>query len=160
MRTQIEYWTAWILVRIQIVTANLDPEVLQWPGGSVIALLLWLYVVARPFWSVGAGATAARRGMSRSISPHASGICDKRHPVSDHLSMDLGRRAKCLNARGSLKVHAPFCRCRRVAPAETHGGRPESNFIAVFERDRHFCGRLVDESAVGTFKIFDTRGVA
>jgi hypothetical protein len=58
MKTQIESWAAWGLVRIQIATANLDPEVLQWPGGSVIAVLLWLYVVARPFWSVGAGGPA------------------------------------------------------------------------------------------------------
>jgi hypothetical protein len=60
MKTQIETWAAWVLVRIQIATANLDPEVLQWPGGSVIALLLWLYVVARPLWSVGAGGPALR----------------------------------------------------------------------------------------------------
>jgi len=60
MKTQIESWAAWILVRIQIATANLDPEVLQWPGGSVMALLLWLYVVDRPFWSVGAGGPAIR----------------------------------------------------------------------------------------------------
>jgi hypothetical protein len=62
MKTQIESWAAWILVRIQIVTANLDPEILQWPGGIVIALLLWLYVVARPLWSVGAGGPAALLG--------------------------------------------------------------------------------------------------
>ena len=43
MKTPIESWAAWGLVRIQIATANVDPEVLQWPGGSVIALLLWLY---------------------------------------------------------------------------------------------------------------------
>ena len=60
MKTQIESWVAWILVRIQIATANLDPEVLQWPGGSVIAVLLWLYVVARPFCSLGAGGSALR----------------------------------------------------------------------------------------------------
>jgi hypothetical protein len=62
MKTQIESWAAWILVRIQIITANLDPEILQWPGGIVIALLLWLYVVARPLWSVGAGGPAALSG--------------------------------------------------------------------------------------------------
>ena len=60
MKTQIESWAAWVLVRIQIATANLDQGVLQWPGGSVTALLLWLYVVARPFWSVGAGGPALR----------------------------------------------------------------------------------------------------
>jgi hypothetical protein len=60
MKTQIESWAALVLVRIRIATANLDPGVLQWPGGSVIALFLWLYVVARPFWSVGAGGPALR----------------------------------------------------------------------------------------------------
>jgi hypothetical protein len=60
MKTQIESWMAWMLVRIQIVTSNLDPEVLQWPGGSIIALFLWLYVVAKPFWSAGAGGPALR----------------------------------------------------------------------------------------------------
>jgi hypothetical protein len=58
MKTQIASWAAFVLVRIQIVTANLDPEVLQWPGGTAIALLLWLYWVARPFWSVRAGSPA------------------------------------------------------------------------------------------------------
>jgi hypothetical protein len=62
MKTQIESWTVWILVRIQIVSANLDPEILQWPGGVVIALLLWLYVVARPLWSAGASGPAALLG--------------------------------------------------------------------------------------------------
>jgi hypothetical protein len=62
VKTQIESWTVWILVRIQIVTANLDPEVLQWPGGIVIALFIWLYVVARQFWSVGAGRPGALLG--------------------------------------------------------------------------------------------------
>jgi hypothetical protein len=62
MKTQIASWAAWILVRIQIVTATLDPEVLQWPGGIVIALLVWLCVVARPVWSVGARGPAALRG--------------------------------------------------------------------------------------------------
>jgi len=62
MKTKIESWVTWILVRIQIVTATLDPEVVQWPGGIVIALLLWLYVVARPVWSVVAGGPTALRG--------------------------------------------------------------------------------------------------
>jgi hypothetical protein len=60
MKTQIESWAAWVFVRIQIAIANLDPEVLQWPGGSVIALLLWLYVVARPFWSLAAAGPSLR----------------------------------------------------------------------------------------------------
>jgi hypothetical protein len=47
MTRQIESWAAWILVRTQIVIANLDPEVLQWPGGSLVASFLWIYVAAR-----------------------------------------------------------------------------------------------------------------
>jgi hypothetical protein len=43
----LESWAARNLVRFQIVIANLDPEVLQWPGGSLIASLLWLSVMAR-----------------------------------------------------------------------------------------------------------------
>jgi hypothetical protein len=39
MTNQIESWATWILVRIQFVTANLDPEVLQWPGGRSYCML-------------------------------------------------------------------------------------------------------------------------
>jgi hypothetical protein len=54
MKGQIESWAEWILVRVQIVVANLDVEVLQWPGGSFIAPCLWLYAVLRSFRSVDA----------------------------------------------------------------------------------------------------------
>jgi hypothetical protein len=62
MKTQIESCVTWVLVRFQILSANLNPEVLQWPGGSFIALLLWLYIVTRPFWSAGTAGSAALRG--------------------------------------------------------------------------------------------------
>ena len=62
MKTKIGSWAAWVLVRIQLITATLDPEILQWPGGIAIALFLWLYVVARPFWPLGPGGTAGLRG--------------------------------------------------------------------------------------------------
>jgi len=62
MKTHIESSVVWILVRFQTLSANLNPEVLQWPGGSFIALLLWLYAVIRPFWPIGTGGTAALRG--------------------------------------------------------------------------------------------------
>ncbi len=62
MQRQIKAWAAWILVRIQIATANFDPEVLQWPGGSLIASFLWLYVTARSFFSVGIDGSAALSG--------------------------------------------------------------------------------------------------
>ena len=58
MKAQIEFWTAWILVKIQLVAANLDVEVLQWPGGGLLAPTLWLYVTGRSFWSLD-----LRRGM-------------------------------------------------------------------------------------------------
>jgi hypothetical protein len=50
---QLNSWAAWILARMEIMTATFDPEVLQWPGGSVIAAALWLYGTARWFWPVG-----------------------------------------------------------------------------------------------------------
>lgn len=53
MNRQINSWAAWILVRIQLITAMFDPEILQWPGGSLIAPGLWLYVSVRSVWSVG-----------------------------------------------------------------------------------------------------------
>jgi hypothetical protein len=62
LTSRFESWTARNLVRFQIVTANLDPEVLQWPGGSLIAPLLWLCVMARSFWSVGTMARLHLRG--------------------------------------------------------------------------------------------------
>jgi hypothetical protein len=43
MIEQIESYAARIAVRIQNVGAEVDPEILQLPGGSVIATLLWLF---------------------------------------------------------------------------------------------------------------------
>jgi hypothetical protein len=43
MKEQIESYAARIAVRIQNAGADLDPDLLQLPGGSVIATLLWLY---------------------------------------------------------------------------------------------------------------------
>jgi hypothetical protein len=62
MKTQISSWATWVFFRIQILSAGLDPDILQWPGGIVIALILWFYAEARPFWSVGAGCSAGLRG--------------------------------------------------------------------------------------------------
>lgn len=45
MKNQIASRASWLLVKIQVFNASLDPEVLQWPGGIGIALILWLYVV-------------------------------------------------------------------------------------------------------------------
>jgi hypothetical protein len=62
LTSRFESWAARNLIRFQIVTANLDPEVLQWPGGSLIAPLLWLCVMARSFSSVGTVARLHLRG--------------------------------------------------------------------------------------------------
>jgi hypothetical protein len=43
MKEQLESYAARIAVQIQHVGADVDPEILQLPGGSVIATLLWLY---------------------------------------------------------------------------------------------------------------------
>jgi len=43
MMEQLESCAARIAARIQNVSADMDPEILQLPGGSVIATLLWLY---------------------------------------------------------------------------------------------------------------------
>ena len=40
---RIESYAACIAARIQHMGAEVDPEILQLPGGSVIATLLWLY---------------------------------------------------------------------------------------------------------------------
>ena len=43
MMEHLESCAARIAARIQNVSADMDPEILQLPGGSVIATLLWLY---------------------------------------------------------------------------------------------------------------------
>jgi len=43
MKEQLESCAARIAARIQNVGSDMDPELLQLPGGSVIATLLWLY---------------------------------------------------------------------------------------------------------------------
>ena len=47
MSIQIRSWAASIFVSIQIAVANLDSDVLQWPGGSLFASVLWMYELAR-----------------------------------------------------------------------------------------------------------------
>jgi hypothetical protein len=46
MNHRIEKWATWIVARIQNVGATVDPEVLQWPGGSLIAMFLLIYSTA------------------------------------------------------------------------------------------------------------------
>ena len=50
MKQPIESWATWVAANIQIVGANFDPAVLQWPGGSLIAIFLWLYATVTVAW--------------------------------------------------------------------------------------------------------------
>jgi hypothetical protein len=43
LQSQLQSYAARIAARIQNVGADVDPEILQLPGGSVIATILWLY---------------------------------------------------------------------------------------------------------------------
>jgi hypothetical protein len=43
MKEQIEICAVRLAARLQNVSAQMDPDLLQLPGGSVIATLLWLY---------------------------------------------------------------------------------------------------------------------
>ena len=43
MKEQLQSCAARIAAGIQNVSSDMDPEILQLPGGSVIATLLWLY---------------------------------------------------------------------------------------------------------------------
>jgi hypothetical protein len=47
MKEQLQSCAALIAARIQNVSSDMDPEILQLPGGSVIATLLWLYTKGR-----------------------------------------------------------------------------------------------------------------
>ena len=51
MKLQIQYWAIWLATKIHIVGANFDPEILQRPGGSLIAPLLWLYATIASGWT-------------------------------------------------------------------------------------------------------------
>lgn len=43
MMNRLQTYAARLAVRMHGVGADVDPEILQLPGGSVIATLLWLY---------------------------------------------------------------------------------------------------------------------
>lgn len=50
MKQQFELCVTWFAATIQSVAASFDPEVLQWPGGSFIAIFLWLYATVTVAW--------------------------------------------------------------------------------------------------------------
>ena len=43
MKEQLESYAGRLAAKIQDVSADMDPDILQLPGGSIIATLLWLY---------------------------------------------------------------------------------------------------------------------
>jgi len=43
MKYVLESVATWTSVTMLSIVANFDPEVLQWPGGSVVAMLLAIY---------------------------------------------------------------------------------------------------------------------
>jgi hypothetical protein len=51
-------WPARMLVMIQVISADLDPEILQWPGGSLIAAVLGICLAVRSIGPVGARVAA------------------------------------------------------------------------------------------------------
>jgi len=51
MKLQVHYWAIGLAAKIQVVGANFDPEILQWPGGGLIAPLLWLYATIASAWT-------------------------------------------------------------------------------------------------------------
>jgi hypothetical protein len=90
LTSRFESWSARNLVGFHIVTANLNPDVLQWPGGSLLAPLLWLCVMARSCWSAGTVARLHLRGFRDGslATARPSGWQTPQflsQPISDHL---------------------------------------------------------------------------
>jgi len=42
---QVQSGETWVVGKLQSLSALFDPEILQWPGGLVIAPLLWFCAV-------------------------------------------------------------------------------------------------------------------
>jgi hypothetical protein len=74
---------------IQMMGANFDPDVLQWPGGAIIAMILWLYATVKT--------TAARRS-------------------SESFASDCGRRNSSRRLMSSRWPHRPFMIAVQVRP--------------------------------------------
>jgi hypothetical protein len=49
MKREIKFCVTWIFLRLQFVTATFDPDIVQRPGGSLIAFFLSLNVTVRSF---------------------------------------------------------------------------------------------------------------
>ena len=47
MRIHLEGYAGWVTAAFQPLGLNFDPELLLWPGGSMIATVLWVYAMAK-----------------------------------------------------------------------------------------------------------------
>lgn len=47
MKIHLEGYAGWVSTAFQTMSLNFDPELLLWPGGSMIATALWLYAMAK-----------------------------------------------------------------------------------------------------------------
>jgi len=64
MKNWMESYAAKLTAGVQTIGVGLDPEVLMLPGGSIMALVLWLY----------------------EHRPHGKTLADAQHPVADEAS--------------------------------------------------------------------------
>jgi hypothetical protein len=75
MKQFIEVTAARVGAAIQSVCANLDFEVMSLPGGSLIAVLLWLYAIA-----MGSIRRAATEIRTSEIRPRAGSVASEKLP--------------------------------------------------------------------------------
>jgi len=64
MKTWLNWCAAWVAFAIQRAGREFDPELLLQPGGSVLAVVLWLYAKA----AIGTRPATAMRAKSRQVS--------------------------------------------------------------------------------------------
>jgi hypothetical protein len=55
---QLQGWATWIVDKLKNLGALFDPEVLQWPGGTVIALVLIVSATVSLAFGLGRAARA------------------------------------------------------------------------------------------------------
>ena len=109
MKQLLQSYTAWATVALLRAGEDFDVQLLQWPGGSVIAALVWAGARARR-----AVRLAMRLG-SRWTKPRAWKIWRAVREVHNALSgFDPSRRARFFSAR----VHSDGRSARSVASGD------------------------------------------
>jgi hypothetical protein len=120
MKQQIISWAAWILARVQFVTAHFDPEVLQWPGGSLIASCLWLYVTVRSFRQLRPGWIVVDDSVDgQSLLPEhgRDRPCRRKYSAAGRQHRDSGRRLQKRAVQISVNPAYQILECgRNVCP--------------------------------------------